>query len=250
VTENDAQLSDYKDPSSGLPLQKMTEESYFFRMSAYQEKLLAHIEANDDFILPENRRNEILSKLKEPLRWLYPPNPEPYAMNKMTFRRIPNPLPGTVSLAPFLTTLLTSIGCPTTWEMQNRAIPIHALEGLEPNCTAPSPEKTCPPIGTSPSPEPHLTGACPSPRTRISSRTRSTSCTSGSMPSQTTCRRATSPAGPTTSTGLALSTSSARTSFGFTALSGRACSCPAGSSSQRAFLLTVKPHTETLALDP
>lgn len=62
------QLSDYKDPSSGLPLQKMTEESYFFRMSAYQQRLLDHIEANDDFIMPENRRNEILSKLKEPLR--------------------------------------------------------------------------------------------------------------------------------------------------------------------------------------
>ena len=50
-------------------------------MSAYQEKLLAHIEANDDFILPENRRNEILSKLKEPLRWLYTLNPQSYILN-------------------------------------------------------------------------------------------------------------------------------------------------------------------------
>mmetsp|Transcript_54949 Transcript_54949/g.112203 ORF Transcript_54949/g.112203 Transcript_54949/m.112203 type:complete len:903 (+) Transcript_54949:99-2807(+) len=68
VTENEAQMSDYKDPSSGVPLTKMTEESYFFRMSKYQEKLLAHIEANPEFVQPSYRKNEILAKLKEPLR--------------------------------------------------------------------------------------------------------------------------------------------------------------------------------------
>mmetsp|Transcript_10281 Transcript_10281/g.24115 ORF Transcript_10281/g.24115 Transcript_10281/m.24115 type:complete len:906 (-) Transcript_10281:152-2869(-) len=68
VTENEAQLSDYKDPSSGKPLEKMTEESYFFRMSKYQEALLAHIEKNPDFIQPSYRKNEILAKLREPLR--------------------------------------------------------------------------------------------------------------------------------------------------------------------------------------
>ena len=31
VTESDAAAADYKDPSTGKPLQKMTEESYFFR---------------------------------------------------------------------------------------------------------------------------------------------------------------------------------------------------------------------------
>uniref|UniRef100_A0A7S0VMT7 methionine--tRNA ligase n=1 Tax=Hemiselmis tepida TaxID=464990 RepID=A0A7S0VMT7_9CRYP len=68
VTENDAQQSDYKDPTSGVPLQKMTEESYFFRMSKYQERLVRHIEDNEDFIQPDYRRNEMLSRLKEPLR--------------------------------------------------------------------------------------------------------------------------------------------------------------------------------------
>jgi len=68
VSENDAALADYKDPTTGKPLQKMTEESYFFRMSKYQEKLLAHIDANEDFIMPEWRRNEIKDRLKEPLR--------------------------------------------------------------------------------------------------------------------------------------------------------------------------------------
>jgi len=68
VTENDAALTDYKDPSSGKPLDKMTEESYFFKMSKYQERLLAHIEANPEFIQPAVRRNEMLERLREPLR--------------------------------------------------------------------------------------------------------------------------------------------------------------------------------------
>ena len=50
------------------PLEKRSEESYFFRMSKYQERLLAHIEANPDFIQPSFRKNEILAKLREPLR--------------------------------------------------------------------------------------------------------------------------------------------------------------------------------------
>lgn len=36
------------------------EESWFFRLSAYQDKLLAHYEANPDLIRPESRRNEVL----------------------------------------------------------------------------------------------------------------------------------------------------------------------------------------------
>ena len=68
VTETEAQASDYKDPSSGKPLEKRTEESYFFRMSKYQDRLLAYIEKNADFIQPVFRRNEILAKLREPLR--------------------------------------------------------------------------------------------------------------------------------------------------------------------------------------
>ncbi|MDR1960713.1 MAG: methionine--tRNA ligase [Gracilibacteraceae bacterium] len=37
----------------------MKEESYFFRLSKYQERLLAHIEAHPDFIRPVSRRNEM-----------------------------------------------------------------------------------------------------------------------------------------------------------------------------------------------
>jgi methionyl-tRNA synthetase len=40
------------------------EETYFFRLSAYQDKLLAHYAANPDFILPHEKRNEVVSFVK------------------------------------------------------------------------------------------------------------------------------------------------------------------------------------------
>jgi methionyl-tRNA synthetase len=40
------------------------EETYFFRLSAYQDKLLEHYERNADFILPSERRNEVVSFVK------------------------------------------------------------------------------------------------------------------------------------------------------------------------------------------
>ena len=47
--------------------QEIAEENYFFRMSKYQEKLIAHIKKHPDFITPERYRNEVLSFLSEPL---------------------------------------------------------------------------------------------------------------------------------------------------------------------------------------
>ena len=44
----------------GTPVEWTVEESWFFRLSAYQDKLLAHYEANPSFIRPESRRNEIV----------------------------------------------------------------------------------------------------------------------------------------------------------------------------------------------
>jgi methionyl-tRNA synthetase len=46
---------------SGAPVEWVEEESYYFRLSAYQEKLLAHYRANPEFIVPETYRNEIVS---------------------------------------------------------------------------------------------------------------------------------------------------------------------------------------------
>jgi methionyl-tRNA synthetase len=44
----------------GTEVQWTVEESWFFRLSAYQERLLAHYAANPDFIRPESRRNEVV----------------------------------------------------------------------------------------------------------------------------------------------------------------------------------------------
>ena len=64
----ETQLIDYKCPDCNRPTEKLKEESYFFRMSKYQEQLLAHIEQNPDFIQPKSRRNEIIAFVKEGLR--------------------------------------------------------------------------------------------------------------------------------------------------------------------------------------
>ncbi|MFO7764976.1 MAG: methionine--tRNA ligase [Pelovirga sp.] len=64
----ETQMIDGNCPDCGRATTKLKEESYFFRMSKYQEQLLAHIEANPDFIQPKSRRNEILSFVREGLR--------------------------------------------------------------------------------------------------------------------------------------------------------------------------------------
>jgi methionyl-tRNA synthetase len=46
---------------SGAPVEWIEEESYYFRLSAYQSKLLAHYRAHPEFIVPETYRNEIIS---------------------------------------------------------------------------------------------------------------------------------------------------------------------------------------------
>ncbi len=48
----------------GSPVEWTEEETYFFRLSAYQEKLLAHYEKHPDFVLPPERRNEVASFVK------------------------------------------------------------------------------------------------------------------------------------------------------------------------------------------
>src|SRR5277367_5017576 len=48
----------------GKPTETVTEENYFFRLSAYQEQLINLIESNELLIQPEVRRNEVLSFLR------------------------------------------------------------------------------------------------------------------------------------------------------------------------------------------
>ncbi len=64
-TEKD--LVDGNCPDTGLPVQRVEESNWFFRMSRFQEPLLQHIEANPGFLRPENRRNEVLGFLRKPL---------------------------------------------------------------------------------------------------------------------------------------------------------------------------------------
>src|SRR3546814_16387591 len=45
---------------NGTPVEWTAEETWFFRLSKYQQALLDHYAANPDFIRPESRRNEIL----------------------------------------------------------------------------------------------------------------------------------------------------------------------------------------------
>ncbi|MUM15600.1 methionine--tRNA ligase [Mycobacterium sp. CBMA271] len=46
---------------TGTPVTWTEEQTYFFRLSAYQDKLLAHYEAHPEFIGPDARRNEVVS---------------------------------------------------------------------------------------------------------------------------------------------------------------------------------------------
>ena len=46
---------------TGAPVEWVEEESYYFRLSAYQDKLLAYYRAHGDFIVPEKYRNEIVA---------------------------------------------------------------------------------------------------------------------------------------------------------------------------------------------
>ena len=54
--------------ASGAPVEWVEEESYFFRLSDYQERLLKYYQDNPDFIMPKTRRNEVISFVKSGLR--------------------------------------------------------------------------------------------------------------------------------------------------------------------------------------
>ncbi|WP_454813915.1 methionine--tRNA ligase [Labrys neptuniae] len=53
---------------TGAKVEWVEEESYFFRLSAYQDRLLKHYERHPGFIGPEERRNEIMSFVRSGLR--------------------------------------------------------------------------------------------------------------------------------------------------------------------------------------
>jgi methionyl-tRNA synthetase len=64
---NDAKPGD-PCPDCGRPTETVTEENYFFRLSAFQDRLLKLYEDNPQFVQPESRRNEVISFVKQGLR--------------------------------------------------------------------------------------------------------------------------------------------------------------------------------------
>ena len=63
---NDAKPGDV-DPETGKPYEEVTEENYFFKLSAFTDRLLKFYDANPDFIQPAIRRNEVLAFVKQGL---------------------------------------------------------------------------------------------------------------------------------------------------------------------------------------
>jgi methionyl-tRNA synthetase len=57
-----------KCPIHGRPVEQMSEENYFFRLSAYQDRLLEHYKEHPEAVQPETRRNEVISLIESGLR--------------------------------------------------------------------------------------------------------------------------------------------------------------------------------------
>jgi methionyl-tRNA synthetase len=66
LTEKDRLPNGTFDPIYGEVVQ-LVEDNWYFRMSRYQDWLIAHIEANPDFVRPDYRRNEVLGFLRAQL---------------------------------------------------------------------------------------------------------------------------------------------------------------------------------------
>ena len=64
----ETQLTDKICPTCGKKIGKIKEESYFFKMSKYQDQILAYFEKHPECIQPETRRNEIISFIKGGLK--------------------------------------------------------------------------------------------------------------------------------------------------------------------------------------
>ena len=95
---------------SGAPVEWVKEPSYFFRLSAWQDRLLALYESRPDFILPEARRNEVTSFVKSGLRDL--------SVSRTSFKwgvQVPNdPAHVMYVWLDALTNYITAVGYPDT----------------------------------------------------------------------------------------------------------------------------------------
>lgn len=60
------QLNEGNCPDCGRPVEKVKEESYFFKVSKYADRLLQYYEENPGFIQPESRKNEMINNFIKP----------------------------------------------------------------------------------------------------------------------------------------------------------------------------------------
>jgi methionyl-tRNA synthetase len=115
---------------SGAPVEWMEEESYFFKLSSYQDKLLEWYDNNPDFILPISRRNEVINFIRGGLKDLS------ISRSKFTWGI---PIPGSQGHVMYvwidaLTNYITSLGFPHDMarvsEMMKNAIHVVGKEIL------------------------------------------------------------------------------------------------------------------------
>jgi len=106
-------------PACGREVTKVKEESYFFRLSKYQDKLLELYEKNPEFIGPEFRRNEVVNFVKQGLKDL--------SISRTSFSwGIPVPINEKHVIYVWfdaLTNYLTAVGYPDDEERLNRFWP-------------------------------------------------------------------------------------------------------------------------------
>ncbi len=62
----ETQLVDGKCPDCGRPVEKTREESYFFKLSKYQDRLIEYIESHPEFIQPASRAKEMINNFLKP----------------------------------------------------------------------------------------------------------------------------------------------------------------------------------------
>ncbi|MCB9667785.1 MAG: methionine--tRNA ligase [Myxococcales bacterium] len=96
-------------PTHKKPVERIKEESYFFRLSSYTDKLLAFYDANPDFVRPEGRFREVKSFVREGLRDL--------SISRASFRW-GVPVPGNSAHVMYvwldaLTNYISALGAPT-----------------------------------------------------------------------------------------------------------------------------------------
>src|SRR5262249_1187007 len=110
---DESELKDGKAPS-GAEVEWLEEENYFFRLSAWQDRLLAYYEANPEALAPRSRRNEVVSFVKAGLRDL--------SISRTSFSwGIPvpgNPQPRIYVWLDAPSNIITAVGYPDTADPQ------------------------------------------------------------------------------------------------------------------------------------